>query len=147
MSSPLPFLQLVTNPAEGKEQPMQPNPRPCVYQERKTHCLSPVAHKLKLCVRLLCAGMLLNTIPQHTAERLFLWPGSKPRAMEHPLLCGVTSSDPSKPGEPTIAGLMWSPAMPTSPLLGSQLDASAQSCTSAPLHPQLPLVLLWPCPW
>lgn len=59
--------------------------------------MSPAAHKLKLCVRPLHAGMLLNTFPQHTAESLFLWPGSKTRAMEHPLVRGVMNRDASKP--------------------------------------------------
>ena len=76
---------------------MQPDTRPCVYQERKTHHLSPVPHKLKLCERLLHAGTSLNTFAQHTVERLFLWPENKTRAMKHPLVCGVMSSDHSKP--------------------------------------------------
>ncbi|NXR03967.1 KSR2 Kinase, partial [Sagittarius serpentarius] len=43
------------------------------------------------------ARILPDTFPQHTAESLFPWPGSKTRATEHPLVRGVMSSDPSKP--------------------------------------------------
>ncbi|KAF1613783.1 Kinase suppressor of Ras 2, partial [Eudyptes chrysolophus] len=100
------------------------------------------AHKLKLCVRPLHARVLLNTFPQHTAERLFLWPGSKTRAMEHPLVHGVMSSDPSK-----LLSCPWKAYQGCFNVVSSDAhlpSASAQSCMSALLHPQLPSVLLWP---
>ena len=101
-----------------------------------------MAHKLKLCVSLLHAGMLLNTFPQHTVERLFLWPGNKTRAVEHPPVHGVMSSDPSKPlscpwrADRGCFSVVSSDVHLFSP--GSQLGASAQCYTSALLHPQLP---------
>ncbi|NXV45429.1 KSR2 Kinase, partial [Uria aalge] len=86
-------------PSLQKERSSQGNPTQDLVCTRrgKTPCLSSGAHKPKLCVRPLHAGVLLNTFLQHPAEKLFLLPGSKTRAMEHPLVHGVMSSDLSKP--------------------------------------------------
>lgn len=141
MSSLRPVLQLASSPAEEKKQPMQPNPRPYVYQERKTHRLSSVFHELKFCWRLLCAGTSLNTFLQHTVGRLLLWPESEAGAMEHPLVHGVMNSDlseilscPSRAHHGCFNVVSGDDHLPSpAPYISSLL--------------RLPLVLLWPCPW